>query len=315
MVMNISVQDIRESRTRIQDFVKNTPLVWSEHFSAWFKLETQQPTASFKVRPAFNSILTNLNQAKSRGVIASSSGNFAQAVAYAARKLGIQATIVMPSITSPYKIERTRAWGADVVICGPSFEERWGTTHRLQKETGRLLVHPYDSPETICGDGTLGLELLEQLSGDFCVVVPTSGGGLLSGVAVAIKNQRPTCRVIGVQSKANGSMARSLSQGAPVNVGAVKSIADALVASEPGKNTFELVRKYVDDVVLVDEDEIKRAVRDLAFEQKLVVEPGGAVGVAALMAQGRIQSEGLPRVVILSGGNVQPEALNVLLKF
>jgi threonine dehydratase len=250
----------------------------------------------------------NLEQARKAGVLASSSGNFAQAVAYAARELGLDAQIVMMSNSSPYKIAGTESLGAKVVLCGNTFEERWETTYRLQRESGRILLHPYDSPETIAGDGTLGLELLAQLPGDFRVLVPVSGGGLISGVATAIRLERPGCSIVGVQPQANGAFQKSLEAGHPVNVGPIRTIADALVASEPGRNTFEIVQKFVDAVLLVTEEDLARAVRDLFVQQKLVVEPGGAAAVAALRA-GKVGSGSDDIVCILSGGNVMPAAL------
>lgn len=304
----IKIEHAEQAKHRLSAHLKTTPLVRASGLSAWLKLETLQPTGSFKVRPAFNSILAQLDEARSRGVVASSSGNFAQAVAYAAGVLGVDATIVMPSSTSAYKIERTRALGAKVELSGPSFEERWELTHQLQAERGALLVHPYDSLETIAGDGTIALELLEQLSGDFTVVVPCSGGGMLAGIATVLKQLRPACKVIGVQPARNGAMAKSLERGSRVNVGKITSIADALVASEPGQNTFELARKHVDGLVLVEENELEPAVRWLATEQKLVVEAGGAAALAARLA-GKLDSITGEIVFVLSGGNIAPEML------
>ena len=211
--------------------------------------------------------------------------------------------------SSPYKIAETEALGARVLLCGNTFEERWETTRRRERESGRVLLHPYDSEETIAGDGTLGLELIEQLSGDFTVAVPVSGGGLVAGIATALKLSRPGCVVVGVQPEANGSLARSLEAGERVNVGPVRTIADALVASCPGERTFEIARRLVDQVVLVSEEEIGAAVRELAGRQKLVVEPGGAVAVAALLA-GRLPAAASDLVCVLSGGNVQLDQLD-----
>jgi threonine dehydratase len=304
----VTLETIRKARERLAPYLKTTPLVFSHPLSratgrrVWLKLETQQPTASFKVRPALNGALSHLEAARRAGIVTSSSGNFAQAVAYAARELGLDAHIVMMGNSSPYKIAETEALGAKVVLCGNTFEERWETTYRLQRETGRVLLHPYDSEETIAGDGTLGLELLDQLDGPFTVVTPVSGGGLISGVASAVKLGRPECRVVGVQPAANGSLSRSLAEGKPVSVGPVQTIADALVASKPGERTFGIIRERVDQVAEVTEDEIREAVRWLTAKQKVVVEPGGSVGVAALLA-GRI--EGTADVVcVASGGNM-----------
>lgn len=310
---------ILEARQRLAPLLAPTPLVLSAWLTrsagrrVWLKLETQQPTGSFKVRPAFHGILAHLEEARRAGVLASSSGNFAQAVAYAARQMGLDAQIVMMGNSSPYKISQTEALGARVVLCGNTFEERWETTYRLQRETGRLLLHPYDSAETIAGNGTLGLELLEQLSGEFTVVVPVSGGGLISGIAAAVKQSRPGCSVVGVQPEANASLYRSLEQGRRVNVGAVRTIADALIASVPGENTFAIARRLVDQVVLVSEQEIQEAVRELAWGQKIIAEPGGAVGVAALAAK-KVPPGGGEVVCVISGGNVMPAAWMTLLQ-
>jgi threonine dehydratase len=310
---------IQEASGRIFPYVWHTPLVRSEPLSrpgrgkVWLKLESLQPTGAFKVRPAFNAILTHLEQARRAGVVTSSSGNFAQATAYAARELGVDAQIVMMRGASPFKIERTRQFGGDVVLCEDTFESRWETTFRIQRESGRLLLHPYDSEETIAGDGTIGLELLEDLESDFCVVVPVSGGGLVAGIAAAVKAFRPACRVIGVQPEANPSMAESKRQGSRVTVPALGSMADALSVLTPGELTFEIVRELVDDVVLVEEDEFAAAVRLLAEEQKLVAEPGGAAAVAAWMA-GKVDNRGLDVVCIVSGGNIVPAKFAGLLQ-
>ncbi len=303
--MEISADDVATARARIAPYLLKTPLVRSDHLKVWLKLETQQPTGAFKVRPAFNGLIAHLDEARAKGVIASSSGNFAQAVAYAARTFGVSAQIVMPSHTSPYKIERTRLFGGEVVLSEPSFEARWELTHKLQRETGRVLLHPYDSLETIAGDATLAEELLEQLPGNFRVVVGGSGGGMLAGISAVLKRARPGCRVVGVQPAGNGSLSRSFQAGKLVKAESIATIADALTASAPGENTFSLIRRFVDEVVNVEEDEIRTAVRTLALEQKLVVEPGGAVGVAALLA-GKLGPWAGDTICILSGGNIEP---------
>ena len=308
--MALDLHLILEARQRLGPLLPPTPLVLSlplsrtAGFKVWLKLETQQPTGSFKVRPALNGALVCFEQARRDGVVASSSGNFAQAVAYAARELGLDAQIVMMSNSSPYKIRETQALGAEVVLCGNTFEERWETTYRIQRETGRVLLHPYDSMETIAGDGTLGLELLDQLQGDFTVVVPVSGGGLIAGVATAVKSSRPGCRVVGVQPEANASLTQSLEAGRRVNVGPVRTIADALVASTPGERTFEIARERVDEVVLVSDEELKVAIRLLFAEMKLAVEPAGAAATAALCGPLRERVRGAKVGVIVCGSNI-----------
>lgn len=306
----MNINDIHTAKERLKFYLDTTPLIFSTHLkrrhnkNIWLKLETQLPTGSFKPRPAFNSILTHLDTARERGVIASSSGNFAQGVAYAARELGISAIIVMAQKTSPYKIARTKALGAEVVLCGNSHEDRVNTTHDLQQKTGRVLIHPYDTEETIAGDGTIGLELSEQLGkklNNMSILVPVSGGGLIAGIAYCLKTLYPTCKIIGVQPQENGSLAKSFQAGQCVNVGTVSSIADALTSATPGETAFAIIKNYVDEVILVEETEIQSATRFLIEEHKLVVEPGGAVSIAALAA-GKVTAADC--VCIISGGNI-----------
>lgn len=307
----MNLQQIHEARERISQRIHPTPLVYSVFLSkwvgkrVWLKLETQNATGSFKIRPALNGILSHLEEAKTRGVLASSSGNFAQAVASVARDYKVSAQIVMTSTTSPLKVQKTQDLGAEIVRTGPTFQERWETTFRLQKETGRVLLHPYDSEETIAGDGTIGLELLDQLESSFSVLVPVSGGGLLAGISLAVSESRPGCEVVAVQPAHNGSLQKALEAGKPIPVSIRPSCADALVAAQPGERCFEIFKNRVSQTVLVEEAEILRAVELLRTEQKLVVEPGGAVTVAALISS-RVSLGGLPSkdiVCVLSGGN------------
>jgi threonine dehydratase len=308
----MDVNDMMLARERLQPYIAASPLIYSNLLSAkfnkhiWLKLETQTPTGSFKVRPAFNSILIQLEEAKINGVIASSSGNFAQGVAYAARELGISVMIVMAENTSHYKQERTKALGAEIILCGNTYEERYDATHRLAKETGRLLLHSCNSNETIAGDGTIGLELVEQLgeklNQDMTVLVPVSGGGLLAGIACALKNSNMNCKTVGVQPLANASLAKSLQISQCVNVGVVETVADALTLACIGDIAFEIIRTCVDDVILVSEKDILLATRYFIDEHKLVVEHGGAVVLAALLA-GSVTTENV--VCVVSGGNIE----------
>lgn len=306
----MNMNDVYTAKERLQFYLEETPLIHSTHLKkrfdkeVWLKIETQLPTGSFKPRPAFNSILTHLDAARKKGVIASSSGNFAQGVAYAARELGVKAIIVMTENTSPYKIQRTKALGAEVVLCANSLEDRVKTTKELQEKTGRVLLHPYDTEETIAGDGTIGLELSEQLGkklNNMSILVPVSGGGLIAGISFVIKTLYPKAKIIGVQPKNNGSLLKSFEAGHCVNVGTTDSIADALLAAMPGETSFTFIKNYVDEVILVEETEIQAATGFLIEEHKLVVEPGGAVCVAAL-ATGKVTAPEC--VCIISGGNI-----------
>jgi threonine dehydratase len=312
------IEEIRVARLRLKKYFPPTPTVRSDTLSdtagcpVWLKLELLQPTGSFKVRPSMNGMLANLEQARSRGVVTSSSGNFAQGAAYAAIRLGVDLQVVMMKSASEFKRKRTEALGATVVLCENTFKDRWDTTYRIEKEEQRLLIHPYDSVHTVAGDGTIGLELLEQVEGDFCAVVPISGGGLISGIATAVKENRPGCRVIGVQSAANASMLRSIEAGERVTTTPGSTLADALLIAQPGELTFEIVRRLVDEVVVVNEVDIRGAIKLLADEQKLIAEGGGAVGVAALLS-GKVAAGGLPVVCVLSGGNILPGDLAAIL--
>ena len=276
----------------------------------YIKLESRNPTGAFKVRPALNAVLADFEQAKAKGIVTSSSGNFAQAVAWAAREYGLSAQIVMMRSASEYKRRRTEELGAEVVLCDDSYASRWETTYRIERETGRLLLHPYDAVNTIAGDGTIGLELLEQLPGDFTILCPVSGGGLISGIASVVKTERPDCRVYGVQPEQNPSMHRSLQAGEPTEIVPGRSMADALTVAKPGTLTFGLIQATVEGVLLVSEESIAGAVKYLWEVEKLVGEPGGSVGVAACL-DGQRTGDG-PLVLILSGGNLSAQGFGQL---
>lgn len=309
--------DVAFASERLAAHLTKTPLVESDFLSremgrpVLLKLESMQPVGAFKVRAALNSILTHLDECRSRGVVTNSSGNFAQAVAYAATRLGVESTIVMMRGASAFKRGRTEAFGGNVVLCEDSFEARFAATERIRTETGRRLLHPYNSPETIAGNATLGVELLEQVDGAFDLYVPISGGGLIAGTTLAVKAGRPACRVFGVQAEANPSMKLSLEAGRPVRTAPAASLADALTVLEPGSQTFPVVQEHVESVELVSEEAMASTVRLLAIEQKLVVEPGAAVSVAAALAAPRDRNR--PLVCVLSGGNIAPETLRALL--
>ncbi len=312
------VDEIEAARSRLAPYLHPTPLVESATLShalgrrVFLKLESQQPAGAFKVRPAFNSILANLQGCRNKGVVTNSSGNFAQAVAYAATCLGVQATIVMMDGASAFKRVRTQRFGGDIVLCANSFSARFETTERIQRESGRLLVHPFNSRETIAGNGTLGQELIEQTAEEFTVLAPISGGGLIAGIALGVKSARPGCRILGVQAAANPSMKLSLERGHPTATQPKASLADALTVPKPGSNTFPVIQRLVDDVILVSEVAMADAIRALAVDQKLVVEAGGAVSVAAAMA-GTVPRGDSPIICIVSGGNIAPLQLSAIL--
>ncbi|NGY59418.1 threonine/serine dehydratase [Lentzea sp. NEAU-D13] len=298
----ISLDDVRKAAAVIAPHVVRTPLL--PFGSGWLKPESLQPIGAFKLRGALNALARLEN--RSRGVVAYSSGNHAQAVAFAARLHGVPAAIVMPSNTPAVKIEATKALGAEVFIVG--ITERVERAQVLVAERGSALIPPFDHPDVIAGQGTIGLEILEDLPGVEAVVVPMSGGGLISGVATAVKALSPGTRVIGAEPALAADIAASLRAGSLVRwdpLQRAQTAADAL-RDEPSELTWSHISKLVDDVITVSEDEIFAAMSDLARRARLVAEPSGAVAVAA-------QSKLGGGVAIVSGGNVDPELLREVL--
>lgn len=309
------IDEIYAAQGRIAPYLSESPLIFSNllknrlNLNVWLKLETQMPTGSFKTRPAFNSMLSEIELARKYGVVASSLGNFAQGVAYAANELGVSATIVMRHDSSPYKIERTKRLGAEVVLCGNSQEDRINTTLEIQKKSHRILLEAYNSEQTIAGDGTIGLEISkilgDRLDQDLGVIVPVSGGALIAGIAYALKMLHPRCRIIGVQPENNGSLAKSLKAKKCINVGKVQTIADVLVASALGEIPFQIIEKYVDEVFLLTEEEIRSATTFMIEQHKLVIEPSAALPIALLFTN---KPKLKNYVCIMSGGNIHLHA-------
>lgn len=310
----VSIEDIRAAAARIRAFVVRTPLVpalWGdEDRPLWIKPENLQPIGAFKVRGAFNAIGCLDESVRTRGVVAYSSGNHAQAVAYAAAVYGIPASVVMPRETPAIKVDATRRHGADVVLCGPGERER--VADEVLERTGGVLVPPFDHRDIIAGQGTIGLEIAEDLPAVDNVLVPVSGGGLASGIGTAIRALCPQAKVIGVEPELAADTAESLKRGSRVDwpiEDRNRTIADGL-RSQPSELTFAHLQQVLDDVITVSENEIRSAVRELAGRAHLVSEPSGAVGLAAYR-QGRTP-EGRT-VVILSGGNIEPAMFNEIL--
>ncbi len=306
-----TLKDFEETRASLRDRVRTTPLLYSDTLSAltdnrvYLKAESFQLTRSFKIRAAYGGLLPKLEEARRRGVVTGSSGNFAQAIAYAGHELGVPVTVVMLQRSAPYKVEAARQWGAEIVFSGNEFSERNALVEKIRSEQGKLLVHSFDDEGTIRGNGTLGFELLEQLPEVDVVLVPTSGGGLLAGVAAVVKQRRAEARIFGVQPENMPAMKVSLQKGQPTYTQTSPSVADGLVAALPGKLTFQLVRQYVEDVLLVPDDEIVRAVAHLLDKEKLAIEPSGAISVAALLRHLRGKLTGRNIVAVLTGGNVE----------
>jgi len=306
-----------EARRIIMGYAHETPLDRSATLSrltgsqVHLKLENLQKTGSFKARGALYKLYL-LKRRGYRGVVAASAGNHAQGVAYAARVHGLEAIIVMPENAPPAKVNATLGYGAKVVLHGEVVDEALRMAEEISREKGYPLVHPFDDEEIIGGNATIGLEILEQLGDVDAVVVPIGGGGLISGVAAVLKQRRPHVKVIGVEPRAAPKMLESLKAGRPVSVGVAFSLADGLVVKRPGELTFKLVSELVDDIVVVDEDEIARAIYLLLERGKVLAEGAGAVTVAALL-QGVDGLEGRRVAAVISGGNLDLTSLEKII--
>ncbi|CAM3711336.1 L-threonine dehydratase catabolic TdcB [Deinococcus saxicola] len=316
----VTLADIQAAQTRLTGWVRPTPLLPFPDENLWLKAENLHPTGAFKLRGAFNKLLSLTPEQRARGVVAHSSGNHAGAVAHAARALGIPAVVVMPSGAPQTKLAATRACGAEVVLVGNASDERAAKAREIAQERGLTPVPPYDDPHIIAGAGTVGLEILEALPDVGTVLVPVSGGGLISGVAVAIKSQRPDVRVIGVEPEFAADAQASLRAGKRVawaTTNVARTLADGLRVTQLGELNWEHVRQTVDDIVTVSEVQMRRAVRDTALRARLVAEPSGAVTVAAALygrhGNGYDFGPG-PVVAVVSGGNLDPETLIDLLR-
>ncbi|BDP43993.1 serine/threonine dehydratase (plasmid) [Deinococcus aetherius] len=312
----ITLEELRAAQTRVRGHVVRTPLVPFPLEEFWLKPESLQPTGAFKLRGAFNALLSLSQEERKRGVVAHSSGNHAQAVAYAAGQLGIPAVIVMPENAPKLKLDMTWAFGAEVIVVGPASEERALKAGELEAERGLTPIPPYDDARIIAGAGTVGLELLEDLPEVGTVLVPVSGGGLLSGVAAALKLQRPDVRVIGVEPEVAADAHDSFKTGQRVTYTAEqvgRTLADGLRVQHLGELNWHHIQAFVDDIVTVSEAELRRAVRDTTLRTRLVTEPSGAVPLAAaLYHRAELGGTG-PLVAVLSGGNLDPDLLVHLL--
>jgi threonine dehydratase len=316
----LTLNEILEARERLNGSVHNTPCSRSERLSrltgleVFLKLENLQMTGSFKERGALNRIATLSPEQAARGVIAASAGNHAQGVAYHATRRGIRAVIVMPETTPLVKVQATQGFGAEVVLHGPNYDAACDEAMRLCQAEGMTFIHPFDDPLVMAGQGTIGLEILDQVEGLEAVVVPIGGGGLIGGVACAIKESRPGVRVIGVQTSRLPSMAAAVREHHPVTLEPSTTIADGIAVRRAGEVTLPVVEKYVDDIVTVDEDEISSAILTLLEREKTLAEGAGATALAALL-QGRIAlAQGTRTAVLVSGGNIDVTLLSRIIE-
>lgn len=315
----VTLRSIQEARERIRGSIVITPFVHSEKFSQqtgntiFLKLENLQMTGAFKERGALNKILLLSGEERRRGVIAASAGNHAQAVAYHATKRGIKAQICMPLTTPLVKVSATRGYGAEVILAGANYDEACEEAVRRSKQHGLTFIHPFDDEAVIAGQGTLGLEMLEQHGDLDALVIPVGGGGLIAGVACAVKETNPKMKVIGVQSSRLASMKAALVKNELVTLPANKTIADGIAVRQAGTLTFPLVKKYVDEVVVVDEEEIASAILQLLEKEKMLAEGAGAAAAAALLNR-KTPNHGKKLGVLVSAGNIDVSLLSLIIR-
>jgi threonine dehydratase len=316
----IDLADVEQARQRIADGVAQTPCTYSEKLSRltgcrlYLKRENLQMTGAYKERGALNKILCLSEAQRAAGVIAASAGNHAQGVGRAAQLLGIKAVIVMPETTPLAKIRGTLAFGAEIVLHGSGYDEACGKAMELQEQHGYTFIHAFDDPLVIAGQGTIGLELLEQVPDMDVLVSPVGGGGVIAGVAAAIKPVRPEVRIIGVETALLPAMQASLAAGRITPLPAAKTLADGISVSVVGSNTFPIAQRYVEAVTTVTEEEIANAILTLLEREKTLAEGAGAVAVAALL-QDRIENiEGKTVVAIITGGNIDMTLLSRIIE-
>ena len=305
----VTLSDIQTAMGRIRESIQISPCTRSETFSelagnsVYLKLENRQRTGAYKERGALNKLLTLSAEERSRGVIAASAGNHAQAVAYHAARLGIRARICMPLPTPLIKVSATRGYGADVVLHGANYDEAFAEALRQSEADNITFVHAFDDETVIAGQGTLGLELLEQHPDLEVFVVPIGGGGMIGGLACAVKEKNPKVRVIGVQPSRLPSMKVAVAEGKPVTLAAAVTIADGIAVRRAGERTLPLVQKYVDEIVTVQEEEVANAILLLLEREKTLAEGAGAAAVAALVNH-RVELSGKRVAAIVGGGNI-----------
>ncbi len=318
--MTVKLSDIQDARKILQNIIIPTPILSDERLSteigakAYLKAECLQRSGSFKVRGAYNKIARLTDEEKKRGVITASAGNHAQGVALAARLHNIKATIVLPESAPLTKVTATKSQGAEVLLKGATFDESVGYSRQLQQTHGYTYVHAFDDPLVIAGQGTIGWEIVEDLPETTVVIVPVGGGGIISGIAIAVKNLFPKVRVIGVQASNVAAVNRSLKAGEPIEAPHQPTIADGIAVKRPGELTLPIIKEFVDEVVEVSEEEIARGVYHCVQNNHLVVEGAGAAGVAALLAKKIKLKKDDVVCSVLAGGNIDANLLALILE-
>ncbi|AXR17839.1 MULTISPECIES: bifunctional threonine ammonia-lyase/L-serine ammonia-lyase TdcB [Bacillus] len=310
-ILPLNIGNIKKAKKILDGNARKTPLVKSFYLTSktggeiYLKLENMQLTGSFKFRGAFNKISQLTNEEKERGVIACSAGNHAQGVALSSHLLKIQSKIVMPTSAPQAKVDATRGYGSEVILYGDTFDDAKAKCEEIIKETGETYLHPYDDVEVMAGQGTIGLDILDDMWDVDTVIVPIGGGGIISGIAVALKSFNPSINIIGVQAENVHGMKASYDAGEIVSHYKAPTIADGCAVKIPGNLTFEIVKNLVDEIVTVSEEELEVAMKDLLQRGKAVVEGAGALATAALLA-GKVDKyvQGKKVVAVISGGNV-----------
>ncbi|MBS1800210.1 MAG: threonine ammonia-lyase [Acidobacteria bacterium] len=317
--VSISLADVVAARERLRGAIYYSPCAHSQMLSAvtgqqvYLKLENLQMTGAFKERGALNRLALLTPEQAARGVVAASAGNHAQGVAYHATKRGIRSIIVMPLQTPLVKVTATRGFGAEVVLHGANYDEAYEEARRICAAEEMTFIHPFDDPAVMAGQGTIGLELMEQVPDLEAVVVPIGGGGLIGGIGCAVKETNPKIKVVGVQTSRLPSMARAVEQHQPVTIPAATTIADGIAVRRSGEVTLPVVERYVDEIVTVDEDEIASAILMLLEREKTLAEGAGAAGLAALL-QKRTSLDGARTAVVVGGGNIDVTLLSRIIE-
>lgn len=319
MKKNVTLQDIQRAYAKIKEVVLETPLKRSNYLSDFFskniylKMENLQNTGAFKVRGASNKLFSLTRTQRKKGVIAASAGNHAQGVAYQAKKLGIHATIVMPENTPMVKVLATKGYGAKVILKGKDYDEAYRQAKKIQRKTHAAFVHAYEDPYVIAGQGTIALEILNKKPDVEALIVPVGGGGLISGIAIAAKSINPKIKVIGVQAKGSCSMAQSFKLGRAIQLKSGKTMAEGIDSKKTSPYTLGFIKKYVDNIVTVTDEEIAESIVQLLEKTKTLVEGAGAVTLASLLS-GKLKLKEKNIVCVLSGGNIDVTTLSHILE-
>ena len=313
----LTLDNVYRARNVLKDVVKNTDVIYAPKLKPgtelYLKTENLQITGSFKVRGAYYKMTKLTDEEKARGVIACSAGNHAQGVALAAQKNGIKAVICLPDGAPISKVEATKSYGAEVCLVEGVYDDAYNKALQLRDEKGYTFIHPFNDEDVIAGQGTIALEMLEQISDMDAVLVPVGGGGLISGIAYTLKTLNPRIKVYGVEAKGAASMKNAVAHGQIETLSNVSTIADGIAVKTPGDLTYECCKKYVDEIVTVSDDEISAAILALMEQHKLVTEGAGAVSVAAAMF-GKVDLQGKKAVCVLSGGNIDVTILSRVIK-